>query len=255
MRLFDTHAHLQDTRFDDDREAVAARITKDGGLVMDCACSVAGAAQVTAFAESHEGVYCAVGIHPHDADTFTSGSIQALRELAKKPKALAIGEIGLDYHYDLSPRDVQKEVFAAQLALAREIGLPVIVHDREAHQDTLDIIRAEGRGRLPGVMHCFSGSWESAKIYLDLGFYISFSGTVTFSNARKTAEIASRLPLDRLLIETDCPYLAPVPFRGKRNEPSFVRLVAEKIATLRGTTTEAVANAAFENGQRLFGAS
>ncbi len=253
MKLFDTHAHLQDARFDGDREAVAARVTADGGLIMDCACNIAEAEKATAFAAAHEGVYCAVGVHPHDAHTFLPESAAALEALCKRPKVRAIGEIGLDYHYDFSPRDVQKEVFAAQLALARANGLPVIIHDREAHQDTLDIIRSEGGCQLRGVMHCFSGSWESAKIYLDMGFYISFAGTVTFSNARKTAEIASRLPLERLLIETDCPYLAPVPHRGKRNEPAFVRLVAEKIAALRGTTTNAVANAAFENGQELFG--
>ncbi len=252
MQLFDTHAHLQDARFDGDREAAAARVTGEGGYILDCATNLEDAARVTAFAEAHEGVYCAVGVHPHDADSFAPESLQALKDLIKRPKVRAVGEIGLDYHYDFSPREIQKEAFAAQLALARESGLPVVIHDREAHQDVLDIVRAQSKGALRGVMHCYSGSWELAQSYLDMGFYISFAGTVTFSNARKTAEIASRLPLERLLIETDCPYLAPVPYRGKRNEPAFVGFVARKIAELRGITTDAVAKAAFENACELF---
>lgn len=250
--LFDTHAHLSDERFSPDLNEVLARMAE--ASVTRCVLVADGTkdpSALFAIAEAHDGFYAATGVHPHDASAYDEAFL--LKSLGHK-KLVALGEIGLDYHYDLSPRDVQRAVFDAQLEIAFEKDLPVILHIREAHGDATEILTARCKaGRLPkGVMHCYTGSVESAKTYLNMGLYISLSGAVTFKNAPKLQEVARFVPEDRLLIETDCPYMAPVPMRGKRNEPAFVRYTAEMVASLRGEPIEKFAQAAMENGKRLF---
>ena len=248
---FDTHAHYDDEQFDKDRDEVLAAVFESGvELVVDPASNLASSRKVLEIAEKHPFVCCAVGVHPHDAKEMDKNSIDLIRSMAKHEKVVAIGEIGLDYHYDLSPRDVQRLRFREQLELARELDLPVIVHEREACQDVLDIIR--DFGDIKGVVHCFSGSMETAKTILDLGWYISFTGAVTFKNAKKAPEVAAKMPIDRLMIETDSPYMAPVPLRGRRNDSRNLPYIAAKIAELRGMTAEDVAAVTLENGRRFF---
>ncbi|MDL2206921.1 TatD family hydrolase [Eubacteriales bacterium OttesenSCG-928-N13] len=256
MNLFDTHCHLMDDRFDEDRDQTIQRM-KDAGVTLAVVVGDAANDPLPSIrlAQQHPFMYCAAGVHPHDASCWDEARAQALRGWMDEPKLVALGEIGLDYHYDLSPRDIQKAAFEAQLQMAYELKKPVILHIREAHGDATEMLISRHReGRLPaGVMHCYTGSWESAKTYLSMGLYISLSGTVTFKNAPKLWEVAENCPLDRLLIETDCPYMAPVPMRGKRNEPAFVRYTAQRVAELRNMDIEALADAATENGKRLFG--
>lgn len=279
--LIDTHAHLTDERFAGDREEVLARAAQAGLVaVIDAGyhlassqASLAAAKQAavaaagrqtpggsaTAAGAGSTGVaarprlFATAGFHPHDAGKAAPGYLDRLRELAADPLVVAIGEIGLDYHYDFSPRETQREVFRAQLRLAAELGRPVIVHDREAHADTLAILREEAAGRCVGVMHCYSGSAESAPEYLEMGFYLSIGGPVTFGNARRVVEVVEQVPLDRLLLETDCPYLAPVPRRGERNEPANVALVAARVAKIKQVPVDEVARATTANAIRLFG--
>ena len=208
--------------------------------------------QIVALTKEHNHVYGVVGIHPHDAKTWTDDCAQRLADWTKEERIVGVGEIGLDYYYDHSPRDMQKEVFVKQLLLARELDMPAVFHVRDAHGDVLDLLRQK-RAQLPaGVVHCYSGSVESAREYLDMGFYISFAGPITFKNANKLLDVAKYVPLDRILVETDSPYLAPVPMRGRRNEPTFVQYVAQTVAELRGIAAEEMAQAAFENTCRLF---
>jgi len=255
MNLFDTHVHLTDPRFQEDFADVIGRMREAGVslalTVGDGADDLEGA---FALARDYDFLYAAAGIHPHDASAFSPERAEMLRAWMNREKVVALGEIGLDYHYDLSPRDKQREAFDAQLSLAHELKKPVIMHIREAHGEAVETLASRARaGRMPpGVMHCYTGSWESARQYMDMGLYISLSGAVTFKNAPKLWEVAEKMPLERLMIETDCPYMAPVPMRGKRNEPSFVRYVAERIAEIRGMDAEAFAQAAAENGKRLF---
>jgi TatD DNase family protein len=204
-------------------------------------------------AGEYEGVYALVGIHPHDADEAPAGYLDELRVLAQHPAVVALGETGLDYYRDLSPRPVQQKVFREQLALARDLEIPVVIHDRDAHGDVLNILRKDGAPRRGGVMHCYSGSFEMALECIRKGFYISLAGPVTFPNAARLKDIAARLPLDRILIETDCPYLAPQVNRGKRNEPAYVRYVAEEIARLRNMPPGRLAAAVSANAARIFG--
>jgi TatD DNase family protein len=205
-------------------------------------------------ADQHDFLYAAAGVHPHDASKWDGARAELIKKFMARPKAAALGEIGLDYHYEHSPRDAQRTAFEAQLDLALELNKPVIIHIREAHGEAIERLSERHKtGRLPrGVMHCYTGSPESARQYTDMGMYISFSGAVTFRNAPKLWAAAKRIRLERLLIETDCPYMAPVPMRGKRNEPAYVKHVAEKIAALRGITAEAAAAATFRNGRELF---
>ena len=256
MKLFDTHAHITDERFDEDREAVIQRLSEAGVELMLLVGDASKEEQpVYPLAEAHPNFYAATGVHPHDASEWNAAVRERVIRWMAHPKSVALGEIGLDYHYDLSPRDVQRQAFDEQLELAYELNKPVILHIREAHGDATDMLTARVKaGRMPsGVMHCYTGSWESAKQYLNMGLYISFSGAVTFKNAPKLAEVAVNLPADRILVETDCPYMAPVPMRGKRNEPAFVAYTAAKIAQLRGEDEETFALQAFENGRKLFG--
>lgn len=254
MHLFDTHAHVDDRKFDADRPEVLARAQAAGVVnLVNVGYDLPSSRRSVGLAEKYPHIYAAVGIHPHDAAGASEEVYSQLKELAANPKVVAVGEIGLDYYRDLSPRDVQMRAFRRQLQLAREVELPVIIHDRDAHGDIMQVLR---EGLVPprgGVMHCFAGSLEMARECVNLGFYISFAGPVTFQNARKLTEIAAAVPLERLLIETDCPYLTPDPHRGKRNEPAYVVHVAEKIAALRGISAAELAQAAATNACTIFG--
>ena len=251
--LTDSHAHLDDARFASDRDAMIQRAWDSGVRRIltigngtgpdDMGCGIP-------FAEAHPWIFTTVGVHPHDASKVEDRHIEMMEQLAQHPRVLAIGETGLDYHYDNSPRDVQRQVFQRQLELAARVGLPVIIHTREADEDTERLLRAAAGVR--GVLHCFTSGRALATAALDLGFLISFSGIVTFPNARELAEIAMSVPADRLLVETDCPYLSPVPHRGKRNEPAFVLETARFLAGVRGISVEELASQTSENFTRLF---
>lgn len=250
--LYDTHAHVNESAFDADRAAVLARIHANGvALYNEVGTDLADSARAIALAQTHDWIYAAAGIHPHEAQQAPADYLTQLQALLEQPKCIALGEIGLDYHYDFSPRDVQRRVFAEQLTLALAMDKPVIIHDREAHQDTMQAIAAH-RGALRGVMHCYSGSLEDAKRYLNLGFYISFAGPLTFKNANKLREVAAYVPMDRVLCETDSPYLAPVPVRGKRNDPQHVAHVVRMLAEIKGISFEQAALVTMENGKNLF---
>ena len=252
--IFDTHAHYDDERFDSDRAELLASLPEHGvGLIVNPGCDLDSSRAAAALAEKYPHVYAAVGWHPENcAPCRLPEDIDALRELAKHPKVIAIGEIGLDYHWDENPpKAFQQEVFCRQLALAEELSLPAIVHDRDAHADSLAIVREFPSAR--GVFHCFSGSVEMARELWKLGWYVGFDGPLTYKNARRTVEVAAEAPDDRILIETDAPYLAPAPLRGTRNDSRSLRYVAEKLAELRGTTPERIIELTMENGKRLFG--
>ncbi len=256
MKIFDTHTHISLAQFGEDRDDVIARM-RDAGVAR--ALVVADATEDVPFAtqlcEAHDFLYLAVGVHPHNAAKYDDAAERVIRTAATHPKFVCLGEIGLDYHYDLSPRDVQREIFARQIALAYALKVPMQLHIREAHGDNMDMLRAlKAAAQLPaGIMHCYTGSWESAKIYLDLGLMISLTGAVTFKNAPKLAEVAQNTPLDQLLVETDCPYMTPVPLRGRRNEPAFIVHTVAKIAQLRGMDPEELALTTYENANRAFG--
>lgn len=252
MRLFDTHAHLLDEQFDADREELIAALPEAGiAHVMEACCDEAGIDRVVGLVARVPYFFGSAGVHPHSADEFRPETLDHIKAALTHERMQAIGEIGLDYHYDFSPREVQRTCFDAQLALAAELHRPVIIHDREAHGDTMDLLR-HYRGNLSGVMHCFSASYEIAKECIDLGLYIAFGGALTFKNAVHQWEIASKLPQDRLLIETDCPYMTPVPFRGKRNDSRYISYVAERIAEIRGMDPQELVDRTAENGCRLF---
>jgi len=255
MNLFDSHCHLEDERFQEDRADVMARM-QDAGVRR---CILAGSdmdssERIVQLTREHENVYGVVGVHPHEAKTWDDFCEAKITHwVQKEPRIVGVGEIGLDYYYDLSPREKQQEVFEKQLLLAYRLEKPVCFHIRDSHGDILTTLRKH-RSTLPaGVIHCCSASLETAKEYLDMGFYISFAGPVTFKNANKLLDVAQYVPSDRILVETDSPYLAPVPMRGRRNEPAYVQYVAQRIAELRGVTAETLAQAAFDNTCRLFG--
>ena len=253
MNLFDSHAHMDDRRFDDDRQELLASFPQQGlRYLMNAGCDLESSKAGCRLAAEADYIYCAVGSHPDDADHVDAERIALYRRLATEhPKVRAIGEIGLDYHYEDVPRDIQKQAFRMQMTLARELKLPVIVHEREAHEDGLAIV--DEFPEVKGVFHCFSGSPEFARELVRRGWYIGFTGVLTFKNARKAVETAETIPLDRILIETDCPYMAPEPFRGRRNDPRLVRFVAKKLAQLRGITEEEAAQTTLNNACRLFG--
>ena len=250
--LFDTHAHLDDEKFDGDRDEIIKYIKDEGvSLLVNVGADMESSKTSVELSEKYDFIYSAVGVHPYDAPLVKDDEIEELRNLAESKKVVAIGEIGLDYHFEDTDKEGQKEGFKRQLALAKELSLPYIIHDRDSHQDCYDIIKESGY--FNGVMHCFSGSAEFAKQMLDLGLYISFAGTVTFKNAKKVKEAAKVVPLDRILIETDCPYLSPEPNRGKRNNPANVRFTAEILAEIKGISFEEMAKITMENGKRFFG--
>ena len=249
--LFDTHAHLDADRFDADRAELLARLPGEGiGLLMNPGCDLASSKAAVALAEGNDWIYAAVGTHPDDAGNIGDEILDAYRELCSHSKVKAIGEIGLDYHYEDIPRAQQLVCFRKQMELARELDLPVIVHEREAHADGMAVV--EEFSEVKGVFHCFSGSAEMAKWLTDRGWYIGFTGVVTFKNARRALEAAAAIPLERIVIETDCPYMAPEPFRGRRNTPGYVYRVAEKLAELRGVDYEEFCHITFDNGKRLY---
>lgn len=249
---FDTHAHYTDEAFDSDRETVIQSLI-DGNvsLVMNSSCDLESSIKAMQLAEEHDFIYASVGWHPHEAKTFDDTSADKIREWCKNPKVLAVGEIGLDYYYDLSERDVQQRVFEQQMELARELDLPVVIHDRDAHEDCMNIIRKFPDVR--GSFHCYSGSAEMAKEILDRGWYLGFTGAITFKNARRAIETIEMCPLDRIMIETDSPYLTPVPYRGKRNDSTYLPYMAAKVAEIKGISTEEAARLTMENGKRFFG--
>jgi TatD DNase family protein len=252
--LIDTHAHLDDRRFNRDRDRVIERAKKEGiTTIIHIGFDKESSLNACSMAEKYEDIYAAVGVHPHDAKDASDDVLELIYNLAKtKKKVVAVGEIGLDYYRDLSPRDVQKRVFSHQIALAKELDLPIVVHDRDAHGDVLKILKEERAGRVGGILHCFSGSREMAEECIKMGFYISFAGPITYSNARRLVEVARYVPLDRFLVETDCPYLTPEPYRGKRNEPAYVKLVAQKAAEIKGITFEELAKITTANAKEVF---
>ena len=250
--LFDTHAHYDSYKFKDDRDAVLAAMPEHGvGLILNPGCELDSSRTAIELAEKFPFVYAAVGIHPGDCADFEPGQIEQLRTLARHPKVKAIGEIGLDYYWkDNPPRQLQETVFRAQLELAQELALPVIVHDREAHADCMAVIR--DFPAVCGVFHCYSGAVEQALELVERGWMISFTGTITYSNARRALEVIEALPLERMMLETDAPYLAPVPHRGKRCDSSMLPLMAEKMAQIKGLPVETVVRQTTENGKRFF---
>ncbi len=250
--LFDTHAHYDSGAFNGDRMEVLASMPEKGvELILNPGCDLETSRTAVSLANAFPFVYAAVGVHPSDCETYTDEVEEQLRKLAADPKVKAIGEIGLDYYWkDNAPAEVQKAVFRRQMDLARELKLPVIIHDREAHRDCLDIVKEYPD--LKGVYHCYSGSLEDAKILVKLGWMISFTGVVTYKNARKSLEVIEWLPMDRIMIETDSPYLTPEPFRGKRNDSGHVHYVAETIARVKGLEVEEVVRITTENGKRFF---
>ena len=251
--LFDTHAHMDDHAFDEDRAVLLANLPEQGlSLVMNPGCSLASSRNACALAEQYDNIYAAVGSHPDVADEVNDEVLEEYRKLCREnPKVKAIGEIGLDYHYEDIPRDIQKKAFRAQMALAAERKLPVIVHERDAHEDGMKIV--EEFPDVTGVFHCYSGSLEMAKWLVNRGWYIGFTGVLTFKNARKAVEVAANIPLDRLVLETDCPYMAPEPFRGRRNDPGKLYRMAERLAEIRGVGLEEIHRITLENGKRFFG--
>ena len=250
--LFDTHAHMDDRAFSEDRQTLLRQLPQNGiGLLMNPGCSLASSRDAAALAREYDYIYAAVGSHPDAADEVNEETIDAYRILCREnPKVKAIGEIGLDYHYEDIPRDIQQKAFRMQMALAQELKLPVIVHEREAHEDGMRIV--EEFPGVCGVFHCYSGSLEMAKWLIKRGWYIGFTGVLTFKNARKALEVAENIPLDRIVLETDCPYMAPEPFRGKRNDPGKLCRMAEKLAQIRGLTVSEIHAITMENGKNLY---
>ena len=252
MKRFDTHAHLLDERFDADRDALIARLPQAGvASVLECACALSDLPKMIALTERYPALILgAAGVHPHSADEWDASAKDAVERALAHPAVRAVGEIGLDYHYDFSPREKQIEVFAAQLGLANDLGLPVIIHDREAHADTFELVK---KYRPKGIIHCYSGSAEMAKEFVKLGMYIGFTGSVTFKNANKLLFAAAEVPEDRILLETDCPYMAPVPYRGTRCDSTLIPATAERLAEIRGTDVQTLIDRARENGCRVYG--
>ena len=250
--LFDTHAHMDDHAFDEDRKELLADLPNQGiRLLMNPGCSLASSYNTDKLSREYDYIYAAVGSHPDVADEVNEGVLEEYRKLCKlNPKIKAIGEIGLDYHYEDIPREIQLKAFRMQMALARELGLPVIVHERDAHEDGMKVV--DEFPDVTGVFHCYSGSAEMAKELVKRGWYIGFTGVLTFKNARKAIEVASAIPLDRIVLETDCPYMSPEPFRGKRNDPGKLYRMAEKLAEIRGLTVEEIHTITTENGKRLY---
>ncbi len=254
--LIDSHVHLDDRRYDTDRDEVLQRARAAGvEAFVTIGCDVATSQSAVALAQAHQTVFATIGVHPHESRDITADWYETFRSLARQPKVVAYGEIGLDYHYDHSPREIQRQRFREQIQLARELGLPLVIHTREAQDDTMTILREEGARDVGGVLHCFSGDAWLAREALDLGLCLSFSGVLTFKNATLLREIAGTVPLDRIMVETDCPYLTPAPHRGTRNEPAYVRHVADTLAGILGhgqESFELIAQATVRNTKRVF---
>lgn len=253
QNIFDTHSHYDDEAFDEDRDELLTKVLPEGGVVrvVDCAVDLLTSVKVLDIAHQYDMVYAALGYHPEQAADERKGDLDVIAELLEKEeKAVAVGEIGLDYHWeDNAPRDTQVDLFSRQLALSKDLGLPVIIHDRDAHGDTMECLQ---KYRPSGVLHCFSGSVEMMREATKLGIYIGLGGVVTFKNARKAVEVAAEVPIEYLVLETDAPYMSPVPFRGKRNNSTYIAYVAEKIAEIRGMDAQELIDICNENGKRLF---
>ena len=254
--LIDSHAHIQTREFSADVAEVIQRAKEAGVekiIVVGGAGDLSSNDAALALADSYPGLYATIGMHPHDAKEVDEEAFQRLEALARNPKVVAVGETGLDFYYDHSPRQVQIDLFCRFIQMARQNGLPLVVHVRDAYREACEIIKREGKGNLRGVIHCFTGDYDAAREFLDLGFYLSFTGIITFKNADALRDVARRLPLERILLETDSPYLAPVPHRGKRNEPSFVGYVAETLSQIKGADFDQVAEATSRNAEMLLG--
>ena len=252
MHLFDTHAHILDDQFKEDLDQVIRNIYDNMALVVNIGCNLEDCPRTVALAEQYDKVYAAVGLHPEDVKTYTPEGWDMICRLAEHPKVVGIGETGLDYYWDTSTKDAQKVLFEQHIDLAKQLHKPLVIHDREAHGDTLELLKRTNAKEVGGILHAFSGSVEMAMEVIKLGFYIGLGGPVTFKNARKAVEVAQAIPLEYLVIETDCPYMAPVPFRGKRNEPMLVQHTAAKIAELRGISVEELIEATYQNGKRIY---
>ena len=252
MVFVDSHAHLDDEAFDEDREEVIKDILSGGNYFFNIGCDLKTSYSSYELSKKYNHVYAVVGVHPHEAKYYTAQTREALKELLTKDKVMAIGEIGLDYHYDLSPRDVQREVFIDQIDLAREMDVPIVIHTREAMEETYEILEKHAKG-MKVLLHCYTGSIEMARKYLKLGYKLALGGALTFKNAKNTVDVAREVDLKDLLIETDSPYMTPVPYRGKRNDPRKVVLVAEKLAEIKGISTEEVLEATKKNAFEFFG--
>lgn len=251
--LFDTHAHFDDKRFDEDRDQILEKVFANGvKYILNASSSPDSIVNSIKLAEKYENIYAAVGVHPHNAGEMNNELLDKIKESLNHPKVVALGEIGLDYHYNFHPKEVQKEWLIKQIEVAKEAQYPVIIHNRESSEDMLDIIMKTSVKDIGGVFHCFSGSMEMAKILLDNNFHLSFGGPITFKNAKKALEVIEYIPLERILIETDCPYLTPEPFRGRRNDSSFVSFVAKKIGEVRNISYEEVAEITTKNALGLF---
>ena len=249
--LFDSHAHLNDEAFDQDRAELLETFKDAGvGLVMNAGCSLESSREGIALAEAYPWIYCSVGTHPDTADEVNEEVLEVYRQMCKHPKVKAIGEIGLDYYYETIHRDAQMRAFRIQMQLAEELDMPVIVHERDAHDDGMSIVKEFPN--VKGVFHCYSGSAEMARQLVNMGWYIGFTGVLTFKNARKAVETAASIPLERILLETDCPYMAPEPYRGMRNHPVYLPRMAEKLAQIRGIPVEDVIRVTTENAKRLY---
>ena len=248
--IFDTHAHYDDKWFDEDRAETLSSVKESGvSAIVNCACDFNSSLTTLALSEKYDFIFSALGVHPETDPEIAYSDFEKIKGLYCRKKVVAVGEIGLDYHWDTMPREMQKDIFEKQIILAKQLDLPIIVHDREAHADTLEIL---SRHKPKGVLHCFGGSVEMAKDILKLDMYIGLGGVVTFKNARKSVEVAEMIPLDRLLLETDCPYMAPVPFRGKRCDSSLIAHTAEFIAKLRGISTQELIDICNSNAKKLF---
>lgn len=251
--IFDSHAHYNDSKFNEDRDNVLKDIKeKNVGYIMNVADSMKSLNKVLEIAKKYPFIYASVGVHPEETGELTESDMEILLEYTKLDKVKAIGEIGLDYYWDSVERDVQKKWFARQIAIARQVNLPIIVHDRDAHGDTMDILKSENARDVGGIVHCFSGSVEMARDVLDLGMYIGIGGTVTFKNARKIKEVAEYVPIESIVLETDAPYLAPEPFRGKRNSSDLIKYVIEEISKIKGISAEDVEEITFQNAKRVY---
>lgn len=251
--LTDTHTHLNASQFDEDRDQVIERAREQGvSRMINIGFNRETIPTSLELTERYDFIYTAVGWHPTDAIEMKPDDLDWIEQLCSRDKVVAIGEIGLDYYWDTSPKEVQHRVFREQIRLARKLGMPIVIHNRDAHHDVVQLLREEKAEDVGGVMHCFSGSWETAKLCLDMNFYISFGGPITYKNAKQPKEVLAQVPLDRLLVETDAPYLTPHPFRGKRNETGYVKLVAEAAADIRGISFEELARITSENATRLF---
>lgn len=249
--IFDTHAHYDDEAFDSDRDEVLQRVHESGvGRILNCSSNIESCIKTLDLVKKYEFIYGAIGVHPEDADEVLS-NINKIGDMLGMDKIMAVGEIGLDYHYDGYDRELQIRAFKEQMDIARQLKLPVVIHDRDAHEDTLKVIK-EFKG-VSGVLHCYSGSLEFAREVLKYDYYLGFTGVVTFKNAKKAVEVAGEIPIDRMLVETDCPYMAPTPHRGERNDSAYLVHIIEKIAQIRGVDKDYITSITFENGSRLFG--